>query len=122
MQESGTGGPRPGEPPGETRRRSRRARIAAWAAIVLSSVLVIAAIGVYAAYRHLNGNIRQVNISGLVGRQPSDYHPRAENIVVIGSDSRHGQSARYGNSQELTTDQSDTLMIMPTPAHPQHAE
>jgi LCP family protein required for cell wall assembly len=97
-------------------RRSRKATIAAWAAAVLTSVLVVAAIGAYAAYRHLNGNIRQVNISGMVGRQPPDYHPRAENIVVIGSDTRHGQSSRYGNSQRLTTDQSDTLMIVHIPA------
>ncbi len=103
-------------------RHSRKARIAAWAAVILASVLVIAAIGVYAAYRHLNGNIRQVNISGLVGRRPPEQHPRAENIVIIGSDSRHGQGRRYGNSQDLTTDQSDTLMIVHIPADRQWAE
>jgi LCP family protein required for cell wall assembly len=141
MEESGTPEPqprrqrelpsaaRPGQPagrpyrgPGRPRRHSRKARVAAWASIALTSVLVIAVIGTYAAYRHLNGNIRQVSIGGLVGRQPPDHHPRAENIVVIGSDSRHGQSARYGNSQELTTDQSDTLLIIHIPADRQWAE
>jgi LCP family protein required for cell wall assembly len=129
MAESGVSGPRPREQrepsppaPGKASRRSRRARIAAWASVVLTSALVIAAIGAYAAYRHLNGNIHQVNISRLVGRQPPDHHPHAENIVIIGSDSRHGQSARYGNSRELTTDQSDTLMIVHIPADRQWAE
>jgi len=103
-------------------RHSRKARIAAWAAVILASVLVIAAIGVYAAYRHLNGNIHQVNISGLVGSRPPEQHPRAENIVIIGSDSRHGQGRRYGNSQALSTDQSDTLMIVHIPADRQWAE
>ena len=103
-------------------RRSRKAAIAAWAAAVLTSVLVAGAIGAYAVYRHLDGNIRQVNISGLVGRQPPDYHPRAENIVVIGSDTRHGQGSRYGNSQRLSTDQSDTLMIVHIPASRRWAE
>ena len=113
--------PPPGRPPGPQRgrprrRRSRKAKIAAWIAGILTGVLVIAAIGAYVAYRHLNGNIRQLNISGLVGPQPPDHHPHAENIVIIGSDSRHGQSSRYGNSQDLTTDQSDTLMIAHVPA------
>ncbi len=96
--------------------------VAAWTAAILTCALVIATIGVYAAYRHLDRNIHQVNISGLVGKQPPDYHPQAENIVVIGSDSRHGQSSRYGNSQELTTDQSDTLIIVHIPADRQWAE
>jgi LCP family protein required for cell wall assembly len=96
--------------------------VAAWTAAILTGALVIATIGVYAAYRHLDGNIHQVNITELVGRQPPDHHPQAENIVVIGSDSRHGQSSRYGNSQELTTDQSDTLIIVHIPADRQWAE
>jgi LCP family protein required for cell wall assembly len=115
--QTGTGPP--GPPP---RRHGRKARIAAWAAAILAGALVIATIGAYAAYRHLNGNIRQVNISGLVGKPPPDHHPYAENIVVIGSDSRHGQGSRYGNSQELTTDQSDTLMIVHIPADRRWAE
>lgn len=117
-------GPQAGtEPPGpRPHRHGRKARIAAWAAVILTGALVIATIGAYAAYRHLNGNIRQVNISGLVGKPPPDQHPYAENIVVIGSDSRHGQGSRYGNSQELTTDQSDTLMIVHIPADRRWAE
>ncbi len=114
------GPPRPPRPP--RRRRSRKATIAAWAACILTGALVIAVIGVYAGYRHLNGNIHQLNISGLVGPQPPDHHPHAENIVIIGSDSRHGQASRYGNSQDLTTDQSDTLMIAHIPASRQYAE
>jgi LCP family protein required for cell wall assembly len=134
MEESGISDPQSREPrelPSATRpspgpqgpsRHSRKARIAAWAAVILTGIIVIAAIGVYAAYRHLNGNIRQVDISGLVGRQPPDHHPHAENIVVIGSDSRHGPGRHYGNSQVLTTDQSDTLMIVHIPADRQWAE
>ena len=110
---------RPGPP---VRRRSRKATIAAWAACILTGALVIATLVGYAGYRHLNGNIRQLNISGLVGPQPPTHHPHAENIVIIGSDSRQGQGSRYGNSQQLTTDQSDTLMIAHVPADRQYAE
>jgi LCP family protein required for cell wall assembly len=119
---TGSASPGPQGPAGPVRRHSRKAAIAAWAAGILTGALVIAAIGVYAGYRHLNGNIRQLNISGLVGPQPPDHHPHAENIVIIGSDSRHGQRSRYGNSQVLTTDQSDTLMIAHIPANRQYAE
>ena len=73
-------------------------------------VLLIALGGAYAVYRHLNGNLHQVNISGELGSQPVDLHPQAENIMIIGSDTRHGQGKGFG--QGLNTDQSDTLMIM----------
>ena len=73
-------------------------------------VLLIAVGGAYAVYRHLNGNLHQLNISSDLGTQPVDTHPQAENIMVIGSDTRHDQGKGFG--QDLTTDQSDTLMIM----------
>ena len=73
-------------------------------------MVLLALGGAYAVYRHLNGNIHQVNISGELGTQPVDTHPQAENIMIIGSDTRNGVGKGYG--QDLTTDQSDTLMIM----------
>ncbi len=95
------------EPPA---RHSRTKKILAWTAGSLAVVVLLAAGGAYAVYRHLDGNIHQVNINGMLGSQPVDTHPQAENIVIIGSDSRFGQGKGYG--QDLTTDQSDTLMIM----------
>jgi LCP family protein required for cell wall assembly len=49
-----------------------------------------------------------------------DTHPQAENILVIGSDSRNGLGGRYGRN--LVTDQSDTMMIIHIPADRQWAE
>ena len=74
----------------------------------------------YALLRHFNGNIQQDNIVGLLGDQPVNLHPQAENILVIGSDTRHGQGKGYGNG--LVTDQSDTLMIVHIPASRRWAE
>jgi LCP family protein required for cell wall assembly len=88
----------------------RRKKILAWTAAGVAVVVLLALGGAYAVYRHLNGNIHQVNISGELGTQPVDTHPQAENIMVIGSDTRNGVGKGYG--QDLTTDQSDTLMIM----------
>ena len=89
---------------------SRKKKILAWTAGGVAVVVLLALGGAYAVYRHLNGNIHQVNISGELGSQPIDTHPQAENIMVIGSDTRNGQGRGFG--QDLTTDQSDTLMIM----------
>jgi LCP family protein required for cell wall assembly len=76
----------------------------------------------YAVFRHFNDNIDQANISGLLGKRPADLHPQAENIMVIGSDSRTagGMNGEFGTG--LTTDQSDTLMIIHIPADRQWAE
>ena len=91
--------------------RSRRRTILTWTASITAGVVAIAAVGAFLLYRHLNGNIQQRDVSGLLGSQPVDLHPRAENILVVGSDTRYGQGTQYGRN--LTTDQSDTMMIGP---------
>jgi LCP family protein required for cell wall assembly len=109
------------EPPAPERRRGARVRkIVVWTAGIMAGVLAIAAVGAYLLWRHLNGNIHQSDISGLLGSQPVDLHPQAENIVVIGSDTRFGQGTQYGTG--LTTDQSDTLMVVHVAANRQWAE
>jgi LCP family protein required for cell wall assembly len=70
--------------------------------------------------RHFNNNITQADINGLVGHQPVNLHPQAENILVIGSDSRQGLGTTFGAG--LVTDQSDTLMLIHIPANRQWAE
>ncbi len=119
------GNPAPGSPaaggtavpPGDpvpphpvSRHHGRKKKILAWTAGGVAAVLLVALGGAYAVYRHLNGNLHQLNISGDLGTQPVDTHPQAENIMIIGSDTRHHQGRGFG--QGLVTDQSDTLMIM----------
>jgi LCP family protein required for cell wall assembly len=91
---------------------SRRKKILAWVAGSLAVVLLLAATGAYLIYRHLNANLHQVNVSGLLGSRPVDLHPQAQNILVIGSDTRIGQGRGYGSSVQLNTDHSDTLLIV----------
>jgi LCP family protein required for cell wall assembly len=74
----------------------------------------------YELLRHFNANIQQDDVSGLLGHQPVNLHPQAENILVIGSDTRYGQGTGYGTG--LVTDQSDTLMVVHIPADRQWAE
>jgi LCP family protein required for cell wall assembly len=101
---------------GHKRRRTILLSISAGMAVLLAGVGVAG----YTLVGHFNANIQQDNITSLLGNQPVDTHPQAENILVMGSDSREGLSAAYG--ADLTTDQSDTMMIIHVPADRQWAE
>jgi len=97
-----------------------RKKILIWGSASLA-LLLIAVTGVgFVMLRHFNTNLKQDDIRGLLGAQPVNLHPQAENIMVIGSDSRQGLSKAYGSG--LVTDQSDTLMIIHIPADRKWAE
>src|ERR1700678_2786371 len=74
----------------------------------LAFLLVAVAGTGYVMLRHFNANLQQDDISGLLGDQPVNTHPQAENIMVIGSDSRQGLSKEYG--RRVGTDQADPLI------------
>src|SRR6202789_460589 len=97
-----------------------RRKIIAWGAGSLALLLIGVTATGYEILHHFNANIEQDDISALLGAQPVNTHPQAENIMVIGSDSRDGLSAAYGSG--LVTDQSDTLMIIHIPADRKWAE
>jgi LCP family protein required for cell wall assembly len=97
---------------------SRHRKILAWAGGTLAVLTVAVLATGYVTYRHLNGNIAQANVAGMLGHQPANAHPQAENILVIGSDSRQGTAAAAVDS----TDQSDTMMLVHIPASRQWAE
>jgi LCP family protein required for cell wall assembly len=110
----------PAAPGRSGRRRRRRRRILIWGSASMATVLVLVVGAGFALLRHFNGNIQQDDIRGLLGHQPVKLHPQAENILVIGSDTRNGQGKGYGKG--LVTDQSDTLMIVHIPASRKWAE
>src|SRR5215471_14356056 len=97
-----------------------RRKILVVGASSLAILLVAVAGTAYVTLRHFNANLQQADIRGLLGDQPVDTHPQAENILVIGSDSRQGLSKAYGTG--LVTDQSDTMMIIHIPADRKWAE
>src|ERR1700729_1121263 len=91
-----------------------RRKILIWGSASLALLLVAVTGGGYVLLKHFNANIQQDDISSLLGDQPVNLHPQAENIMVLGSDSRQGLSKEYGSG--LVTDQSDTLMTIHIPA------
>ena len=100
--------------------RKRAVRIASVTAVVVSLVIVLG--GVF-AYRHLNGNITAIDTSKLLGNRPEKVVDKAEplepmNILLLGSDTREGQSGHIGGE---TPGLSDTTILLHLSADRKHA-
>ena len=103
---------RRGRPLPEPKRRSRHSlgrRITAWVAVGLAAVLVVASLGAYVKYRSVWDSIKRVDVAGLIGNQPPKYND-AENILLIGSDTRIGKNGNIGGAVGCNC--SDTLMLL----------
>src|SRR3984885_15602490 len=85
-------------------RRSRRSlgqRIAAYTSIAVVGVLVAGTLVAYAKYRSIWDSIKRIDVAGLVGNQPPKLN-NAENILLIGSDTRLGQGGIGGEGGNTT--------------------
>jgi len=106
-----------GEPRGGRRRRHSRMKKAAYGCgAFLTVIVVVASLGAYVVYRHLTGNIKTVSVSGLTHR--SVYG--AQNILLLGSQTRKGQGKGFGKNPALNTSNSDNLLLVhldPTHTH-----
>ncbi|WP_405657290.1 LCP family protein [Streptomyces sp. RK9] len=105
--------------------RRRRLRWLRWAALA-TAVLVLAAGGVgWAAYTKLNGNITKdtgaaAELARYEEERPTPLVHDAQNILLIGSDSRSGRDNRkYG--RDLGTQRSDTTILLHLAADRQSA-
>jgi LCP family protein required for cell wall assembly len=83
-------------------------RVLAWVAAALVVVLVGGVLTAYAVYRDVFDKIHQVNVTGL-GNRPRSYD-NAQNILVIGSDTRHGKNSKFG--RHVSGQRSDTIMVL----------
>ncbi|TJZ93217.1 LytR family transcriptional regulator [Actinacidiphila oryziradicis] len=82
------------------------------------AVLALAAAG--ALYMRLNGNISTFNGKGLSHQRPQDTPGDAQNILLIGSDSRSGDNATLGGGTGAVG-RSDTTILLHVYADHRHA-
>ena len=96
---------------------SRLAKAGYIAATVVVVAVVLASLGAYAVYRRLDGNVSVVAVKGLSHR--SVYG--AQNILILGSQTRDGQRAGdLGSNPSLNTSNSDNLLLVHlNPTHTQ---
>src|SRR6202167_6437870 len=94
-------------------RRSRRSlgqRIAAYTSIAVVGVLVAGTLVAYAKYGSIWDSIKRIDVAGLVGNQPPKLN-NAENILLIGSDTRVGQGGIGGEGAQTAGRPPGTLKL-----------
>ena len=104
--------------PPRTPRRWPRVILAVAAGIVLA--LSLAGVGVDLVSARLEGNIRSIDISDTTGRPhvstpvvDEEGNYSAVNILLMGSDSREGETSnRYGDPDVYTGERSDTTILL----------
>lgn len=117
MSHSETAARRSGHP------RARRVLIVV--ASVMSMLLVATGVAGFFIYRHLDGNIGEIDVFNpdVVGSDRPTKLPKENaddkeplNILVMGSDTRQGQGVGYGSADLLTGARSDTTLLLHLPA------
>jgi LCP family protein required for cell wall assembly len=103
--------------PRRWRRMRGLARAVYIGCICLTVLVVLAALGAYAAYRHLYGNINVVSVTGLTNRPVYGV----QNILLLGSQTRKGQGKGFGTNPSLDTSNSDNLLLVHLDARHTHA-
>ncbi|MEE1741438.1 LCP family protein [Streptomyces sp. BE147] len=89
-------------------RRHRAKVVAGW---TVAAVVVAGGSGLGYAYFTLNGNLKGVDINAALGAdRPDDVDDGSQDILVLGSDSRSGDNAKYGADDGAA--RSDTAMIV----------
>ena len=107
------------EPAAAPSGRPRLKRVLIWLAGSLALVLAVSAVGGYLIYRHLNGNLSHTAID-IPGKRPPRLPGGAQNILVMGSDTRDFKGGRKFGS-EVAGARSDTTIVVHLAADGQHA-
>ncbi|TDC74269.1 LCP family protein [Actinomadura sp. 7K507] len=100
--------PQPPEPPV----RGRLWRVLGGLSIAMSLLLVAGSLTTYGFWRRLDGQIDRENVDGRLGERPEKLN-NSLNILLMGSDSREGENARYGVEPGKRSDTTILLHISP---------
>lgn len=101
--------PLPPDPP----EHGRRWRVLGWLSIVLSVLLVAGSLTAYGLWRRLDGQITRENVDGKLGDDRPAKLDNSLNILLLGSDSRAGENARYGSEPGQRSDTTILLHLSP---------
>ncbi|MFI5986301.1 LCP family protein [Streptomyces sp. NPDC051555] len=95
--------------------RSRGRRVLRIVLVVLAAVILLGAGAGWWAYSHLNGNIDSVDLDKAIGdNRPAKVVPGAQNVLVLGSDSRAGANGELDHG-DVSGARSDTAMLVHIP-------
>ncbi|WP_067477029.1 LCP family protein [Actinomadura hibisca] len=110
----GVGTPGTGEgesvPPG--RKRSRRRKILRRTALGTALLLLAAGGGAGWLYYDLRSGIEQKSVASALGTDRPKKLNKSLNILLLGSDTRDGDNARYGAAAGMTGARSDTAILL----------
>lgn len=91
--------------------RDKRRKVLVITAWTAASVVVLGGAGLGFVYFKLNGNIKGVDINAALGTdRPQNVDNGSQDILVLGSDSRSGDNAKYGEDEGGA--RSDTAMVV----------
>ncbi|MFJ6720967.1 LCP family protein [Streptomyces sp. NPDC091259] len=99
--------------------RGRRGRLLRWVALGMALLVLAGAAAGWWLYRKLEGNIREdtsaaAELERYERERPAHLADGAQNILIIGSDTRSGKdNARYG--RDRGTQRSDTAILLHLP-------
>ncbi len=96
-------------PGGGRRRMSRKGRIIATLAVLVTAGVTGTSLAAYAAYLGTLHSIQTFSTAGLGNHQPPSYGG-SENILVVGSDSRAGANKHFGRN--VQGQRSDTMLVL----------
>ncbi|WP_157406336.1 LCP family protein [Actinomadura chibensis] len=100
--------PQPGPPA-----RGRLWRVLGWLSVAMSVVLVGASLTAYGFWRRLDGQIDREHVDDRLGENRPAKLNNSLNILMMGSDSRAGENARYGVEAGQRSDTTVLLHISP---------
>jgi LCP family protein required for cell wall assembly len=91
----------------------RLARVLSWLALSMAVVVLLAAGGLYLGFNHYLGNITRIDVLP-GGNRPAKPHNKAQNFLLVGSDSRdgaNGEGTQGSGATYVTGQRSDTVIL-----------
>jgi LCP family protein required for cell wall assembly len=93
-------------------RRNPSSLILATLATVVALVLAGGSLAAYAKYRSVWDGINRIDVQADLAHKRPPVDPNAQNILVIGSDSRSGRNGNLGGRADVGGARSDTIMLL----------